>query len=106
MDIKKLIGDLRSFAKEAKDKKEEYEPEIEKAKKGLEKVQEFLDKIQKGKHDEAETMLTEWEDVNETIRAIQSVQEVIDEGSGLTLDKVIGVTAKGVGVATKLAAFL
>lgn len=97
--ITTAIADLRAFADKVKADPTKYQAAIDTGKKGFESAVSFLDKLKGGDVQAAHAQLTEWEDVNKTLQAVEDMKAENAKGTGVTVDDVLDV----VKVAAKVA---
>jgi predicted short-subunit dehydrogenase-like oxidoreductase (DUF2520 family) len=86
------VVDIREFVDEAKTKAEEYQPAVKDGLQALRQATDLLEALDRGDHEAVEKQITQWEDVNRTLAAVGSMDEILSR-KGVEWDKV----AKGLG---------
>jgi hypothetical protein len=95
------LGDVKAFADKVLEDKDKYADVLEKGIKGVDKAKDLLEKLKSGDREGVEVVLTQWDDVNENLKAIAAMDKAIEDAeNGIELEDVLEgiVTALKVGV--------
>jgi len=79
LDYSDSIKGIRAASKKYSSEKEDYESSFDSMKLALEEASNLLTSIRDGNEEEVETKLSEWQELNDTLRAIEIMDEEIEK---------------------------
>lgn len=102
--MKEVLDSIKSFTDKAEEARDKYEPAVKMGLEAVESAKGLLEAMQSGDTEAVQKQLTRWQDVNETLAAVQDMDRAIEEAtSGPEIGEILGVVMKVMKVAVTLA---